>query len=130
MTLEQTMRRFWFQFEKVPQPTALNLGCGVTAFDRDDAIAIVNEFVSVKGVTPNISGIIDDVDLSGLEDPHIHSNIGTYLCAASGFHWDLRRTCEWRDHGDITLGTVGDAGRQSPFRLVCAGASFPRRAAA
>ena len=39
------LRRYWFNFEKPVEPAALRLGCGVTAFDYDDAVRLLRERV-------------------------------------------------------------------------------------
>jgi hypothetical protein len=37
------LRQFWFKFEQMPAPTPVNLGCGVTAFSREDALSLLRE---------------------------------------------------------------------------------------
>ncbi|MGY3234875.1 hypothetical protein ACVMAJ_001765 [Bradyrhizobium sp. USDA 4448] len=70
------LRRFWFKFERLPMPTALNLGCGVTAHDYDDAIKLLREFVFGPNGPPTIVQLVEDVELSALERNHVQPNLG------------------------------------------------------
>lgn len=70
------LRRYWFVFEKFSMPTPLNLGCGVTAHDYDDALTLLQERVFLEGNFPAIVEQIEDVDVSTLDKNHILPNIG------------------------------------------------------
>ncbi|HEX2581552.1 MAG TPA: hypothetical protein VHL08_06195 [Dongiaceae bacterium] len=70
------LKRYWFQFEALPRPTALNLGCGVTAFDYDDAIYLLCERVFGQNGPPPIIKCIENIDFSALEKGHVLPNIG------------------------------------------------------
>lgn len=37
------LKRFWFEFEHFNYPTVFDIGCGVTAYDYDDAVNILKE---------------------------------------------------------------------------------------
>lgn len=56
-------------------PTALNLGCGVTAYDYNDALALLREKVFKGGVVPRILEFKEDVDISLLEQKHVRPNM-------------------------------------------------------
>ena len=73
------LRRFWFSFEKIGRPTPLNLGCGVTAYDYDDAIALLQERVFPEETIPKIIECIRDVDVSTLEANHVLPNLGSVI---------------------------------------------------
>ncbi len=73
------LRLFWVRFERIAQPTFLNLGCGVTALDRDDALALLEEcFVrlSIVEKMPRVDCVIEDVSFEDLEQNHVAPNVG------------------------------------------------------
>ena len=70
------LRRYWFTFEKSSNPTPLNLGCGVTAFDYEDALSLLRERVFIKEPLPTIIHHIGDIDVSTLEKNHVFPNMG------------------------------------------------------
>ena len=72
----QTLRRYWFRFERLPRPTAINLGCGVTAHDHDDALSLLRERVFGANGPPPITELIEDVDPLMLESRHVLPNVG------------------------------------------------------
>ena len=72
----QTLRKYWFEFEKLPKPTAINLGCGVTAYDGEDAIRLLQEFVFGPNGPPPIVKRVEDVELSTLDPNHVLPNLG------------------------------------------------------
>lgn len=70
------LRTFWIRFETIRKPTALNLGCGVTASDRESAIWIVQRYIFGNQQMPKIINVIEDVDLDLLDKGHVIPNIG------------------------------------------------------
>lgn len=72
----KSLRRYWFNFEKLAKPSPLNLGCGVTAFDYDDAISLLGQLVFAEKELPRIIGYREDVDISTLDQKHVLPNIG------------------------------------------------------
>jgi hypothetical protein len=70
------LRRFWITLEKLPRPSALNLGCGVTAYDLDDALALVTERIFRGQEIPRLVDCVEDVDVSKLDPKHVAPNIG------------------------------------------------------
>jgi hypothetical protein len=73
------LTRYWFEFEKSPKPTALNLGCGVTAHDYDDAMQMIKEFFRPGRPIPMVTRFVQDVDLSSLDQKHVLPNIGSVV---------------------------------------------------
>jgi hypothetical protein len=71
-----SLRKFWFRFETLPRPTAVNLGCGVTAYNRDDALNLLREHVFGPYGLPPIVECIEDVELDQIEKKHARPNIG------------------------------------------------------
>ena len=70
------LRRFWFRFENSGKPSPLNLGCGVTAYDRDDAMLILIDKIFRENPMPRIETVIEDVDVSTLDQKHVLPNMG------------------------------------------------------
>ncbi len=70
------LRRFWFEFEPLGRPSALNLGCGVTAFDREDAEQILQDRIFGEGRIPKVRRLVEDVRVSDLDAGHVTPNIG------------------------------------------------------
>jgi hypothetical protein len=60
--------RYWFLFETDRSPRALNLGCGVSAYGYDDALALLNERVFKDGIVPRILELKENVDISLVDD--------------------------------------------------------------
>jgi len=73
------LRRYWFEFEPSPIPTPINLGCGVTAYNYDDAIALMNEVVFKQDPVPKILRALEDVDVSTLDQNHVIPNMRSVL---------------------------------------------------
>ena len=69
------LRRYWFTFEWLPT-SMLNLGCGVTAFDRDAAIALIKRHLVPDQPMPAITSVTEDVDIRTLEANHLRPNMG------------------------------------------------------
>jgi hypothetical protein len=70
------LNRFWFRFERFSDPTALNFGCGVTAFDRSDAETILKSTVFANQSIPKIEDVIENIEFEMLESRHVAPNIG------------------------------------------------------
>ncbi len=70
------LRRFWFKFERLPAPTPINLGCGVTAYSRDDALALLRDRVFGARGLPPITQVIEDVSTTRLDPKHVLPNLG------------------------------------------------------
>ena len=66
------LRRYWFRFENAPNFSSFRLGCGVTAFDLEDARGLV------IAATPALAirECIEDVDISTLDSGHVIPNMG------------------------------------------------------
>jgi hypothetical protein len=72
----RALRRYWFTFEKFPAPTVLNLGCGVTAYDLEDAMNLMRDRI-FKGTVPTVIDSKEDIDVSKLDRKHILPNMGS-----------------------------------------------------
>jgi len=75
------LRRYWFEFEPLSKPSPLNLGCGVTAYSYEDAVALMGELVFnqppfSEDPPPKIVRVLEDVDVSKLDQGHVIPNMG------------------------------------------------------
>jgi hypothetical protein len=73
------LKRFWFEFSKNGPgslPIGVNSGCGVSGYDYDDALIIVKQRVFDGAELPTIEQVIEDVDISTLDENHILPNMG------------------------------------------------------
>jgi hypothetical protein len=69
------LHRYWFTFENSPQPSILNLGCGVTAVDEADARQMIEDQVYPAHGFQEIKGVVTDVDISTLDQGHVVPNM-------------------------------------------------------
>lgn len=79
---KMALRRYWLEFsandgESLPAGAAL--GCGVSAYDCDDALQIIRTTVFKGRALPEISRKIPDVDVSALDPNHVRPNMGNVL---------------------------------------------------
>ncbi|MFT3750125.1 MAG: hypothetical protein QM768_17540 [Agriterribacter sp.] len=70
--------RYWFEFDiksAFDFPPGIGIGCGVTAFDYNDALRIMSEkiFFSIK--IPPIKKYIENVDIHELDQNHVIPNM-------------------------------------------------------
>lgn len=72
------LRRYWFTFESSESPIPTNSGCGVTAHDYEDALALMRDRV-FGGQLPAIQQCTEDVDVSSLDVRHVIPNLGNVL---------------------------------------------------
>ena len=71
------LTRYWFTFRQFAFPTPLNLGCGVTALNLEDARSLIYETV-LKGIDLAVeAGHIENVDVSSLDKKHVLPNMGS-----------------------------------------------------
>jgi hypothetical protein len=92
----EILHRYWFEFEKPDSPGSDKdfalvswppFGCGVTAYDYDDAMALMKQLVFTDDPLPKITSVVQNVDMNVLLNENNH--IGPYCsCAAwRGIWW-------------------------------------------
>ena len=73
------LKRYWIRFKDNPGYSGLHevfgLGVGVTAFNIEDAKAILTEKMFSKGL-PKICCINENVKYDDLDKGHVHPNMG------------------------------------------------------
>lgn len=72
------MNRYWFEFEidsAFKFPPGIGIGCGITAFNYNDALQILDEkiFCSVK--RPPFKKIVENIDVNTLDQGHVIPNM-------------------------------------------------------
>ena len=77
------LHRFWVRFTGENNDVfPFQNGCGVTAYDLEDAIYLLQTKEFRKRNTPKIASIIVDIDVSTLDADHILPNLG--ICSNRG----------------------------------------------
>lgn len=69
------LRRYWFTFSSIEPYNPLRLGCGVTAYSYEDAISILLQTVFVGQNEPQIDKVVEDIDVSTLDQKHVIPNM-------------------------------------------------------
>jgi hypothetical protein len=71
-----TLHRYWFDFDLQAGegPIGTAAGCGVTAYDREDAQHLLRERV-FRGELPPVERVVEDIDVSTLDPGHVLPNM-------------------------------------------------------
>ena len=69
------LRRYWFTFDAQRGSFRVRQGCGVTAMNHGDALALLRQRLAAEDVEA-VRACIEDVDVSTLDVQHILPNIG------------------------------------------------------
>jgi hypothetical protein len=69
------LRRFWIRLAGDEMPVGFRMGCGVTAYTRDDAFALLLKVWPATRGEPVIIDVSED-DLTTLDQRHVLPNIG------------------------------------------------------
>ena len=73
------LRRYWIDFDTSTDPhgaMSFGLGCGVTAHDEVEALALLGKTVGRMAALPPVARVTEDVDVSRLDPNHVLPNIG------------------------------------------------------
>jgi hypothetical protein len=74
-----SLHRYWFEFDIAADDlgfSLLRVGCGVTAFDRDDALFLIRQHLLHETTLPSIRRIVEDVSIEDLDQGHVIPNMG------------------------------------------------------
>lgn len=69
------LRRYWIHLKNADQFAGLRIGCGVTAFDLNDALVLLQTHV-VGDQSLDVETAIEDVDVRTLDPSHVLPNMG------------------------------------------------------
>jgi hypothetical protein len=77
------LHRFWLQFSIAPGDldrysswAGLSLGCGVTAFTFEDAVAVLRQTIFGDDPLPDVVQVIEDIDVGTLDQGRVVPNMG------------------------------------------------------
>jgi hypothetical protein len=68
------LKRFWIEFH-LNNHYSLGLGCGVTAWNYNDALNILKEKIFKNDPPPLVKKVIEDIDVSTLDTGHVLPNM-------------------------------------------------------
>ena len=76
------LHRYWIRFERVDDKPVhvLYWGCGVTAQDLATALNIIQTELLAGDELPEVVEVIEDVDVSMLDQGHVVPNMGCVAC--------------------------------------------------
>ena len=86
--MNKLLTRFWFQFNGESYkdlPPGVIIGCGVTAFTKDDALNIIREKVFKGENLPLIKIYKEGIDISTLNEGHVQPNLGNVVARGIWF---------------------------------------------
>lgn len=72
------MDRYWFEFDIDSAsnfPPGIGMGCGVTAYNYEDALKILDEKVFYQIKRPPFRKVVNNVDISKLDQGHVIPNM-------------------------------------------------------
>lgn len=71
------MKKYWFEFGISENlfPFGIRMGCGLTAYDYNDALSLLNNKVFKDRPLPEIINAIENIDVSALDSGHVLSNM-------------------------------------------------------
>jgi len=69
------LHRYWFRFSIGNAPSVLNIGCGITAYDMEDAESLLHERVFSVFGSRDVLEVIPDVDINTLDQGHVIPNM-------------------------------------------------------
>lgn len=75
-------RRYWLQVLNAPAYSFLRMGCGVTAIDQNDALALARRALASILPDPVFGTLSEDIDVRTLDPHHILPNMGD--CSTRG----------------------------------------------
>lgn len=76
--LKTTVTQYWFEFETTQirdLSPGLSIGCGITAYDYDDAISILRQRVFKGQAIPALKDRKENVDIRTLDQGHVIPNM-------------------------------------------------------
>jgi hypothetical protein len=76
------VQRYWFEFvvdlaDWAAPSSVLRAGCGVTGYDVDDCLRIISDKVLGGANPPTIRRVVEDIDVSTLDQKHVVPNMGS-----------------------------------------------------
>lgn len=77
------LHRYWIEFAispgelgMFPSYAGLSWGCGVTAYNYDDAMKLLRERIFKSDPVPEVVRVLEDVDIEHVDEGHVRPNMG------------------------------------------------------
>ena len=70
------LTRYWFEFVRDRQATALGLGCGITALNLEDARKILRQALFPLYGDRAVRRVIEGVEVSSLDETRVRPRMG------------------------------------------------------
>ena len=70
------LTRYWFEFVRGGQATALSLGCGITAYNLDDARRILRQEIFPLYGDRTVARVIEGVEVASLDETGVRRRLG------------------------------------------------------
>ena len=70
------MKPYWITFERIAAPSYFNLGVGITANSKQDALEILSNTLPEA---PPVAGVAPIRDMRELDQAHVAPNMGNWL---------------------------------------------------
>ena len=70
------LTRYWFEFVRGGQATALSLGCGITAYNLDDARRMLRQEIFPLYGDRAVARVIEGVEIASLDETGVRRRLG------------------------------------------------------
>jgi len=70
------LTRYWFEFVRGGQATALSLGCGITAYNLDDARRMLRQEIVPLYGDRTVARVIEGVEVASLDETGVRRCLG------------------------------------------------------
>jgi hypothetical protein len=67
--------RYWLNFDNIDSFSPLSIGCGVTAYDKDDLYNILSDTIFSNSIIPETLTIYENIDIGTLDQGHVIPNM-------------------------------------------------------
>jgi hypothetical protein len=72
------LKRYWFEFDiksVIGYPHPIGYGCGITAYDLEDALEIMNKIIFKNSPRPDFKRVVENIDIRTLDQGHVIPNM-------------------------------------------------------
>jgi hypothetical protein len=70
------LTRYWFEFVRGGRATALSLGCGITAYNLDDARRMLRQEIFPLYGDRTVARVIEGVEVASLDETGVRRRLG------------------------------------------------------
>jgi hypothetical protein len=115
----RAMTRYWLTFPQLDTPHPINLGCGVTGRDYDDALLLIRASFSDLRLWPPRT-VTENIDVSTLDAGHVLPNLGNVFERGVWWPrpaWAPVQKSRFSHHAEPIAVGVGKHDVVGPFRI-------------